>query len=51
MNKIEWAKYNDFFNYWGEDNLKRVCTPMLFGFKEDLEKLLRKINYILDCRD
>mgnify|MGYP003300503319 CR=1 FL=1 len=51
MNNEEWKKYKEFFDYWKNKKMSSVCTPMVIGFKKDLEDLLEKINKELDCRD
>lgn len=51
MTKEEYKLYKEFFDYWKNKNMKGVCTPMVIGFKEDLEELLKKINNTLDCRE
>lgn len=51
MTKDEWKKYKEFFDYWKNKKMSGVCTPMVIGFKKDLEELLEKINKELDRRD
>ena len=51
MTKDEWKKYKEFFDYWKNKKMSSVCTPMVIGFKKDLEELLEKMNKELDRRD
>lgn len=44
-------KIQEFFDYWKSKKMSGVCTPMVIGFKKDLENLLEKINKELDCRE
>lgn len=51
MTKEEIKQYNEFMEYWKNKKMNGVCTPMIIGFKEDLEELLKKISKELDCRE